>query len=283
MIPISLEAKPYVDYVAFRANCLTATTGVLVELPENRASDRTAMARYTDRDGAKKFEKDVTTWLQRPDVYEAAVAAVRSATEGMAYEFVRFEFIDDSNIAGKRAWYDIAIVATRIADGVEVKFPINIKATNGGTSDNSCGWQGFAFAMFGESGLTLKKKAIAKRLQESGPDSSSVHDYSFWNFTKGEDCPFVAASSFSLLEPDPAAYTFNDSQPFPVQINAVRIAANIAQATEHLSFAARQKRLGVWVFGNILSRAREAIISSAATVKAFSLLSVSSQLFGISE
>lgn len=288
----------YEELREFGASAMDAMGTLVLESPENTG----AFGAYAGRSGSTDFEKDFAVPILTSEPAQPALReAIEASVPGNRFQFIRVRRLleesdpDEQKIeqlseaeAKDRLWADLMIDATY--DGQPVWLPVNLKATKApkttraGTpgavsAGNLCGWQGLAWALFGDYHVGAGREARPKFFQavrERLFADARPSDYFVLDFAKGvpsSDDPRLTTgfSHTSVLDatwsPVPVI-RFNSAQSVPLQINTSLAAEARRQSGRPRSLLQRRKEFSEWLMTNMRDAARTEYEATTAALDA---------------
>lgn len=191
---------------------------------ENEDEIPVVPARFKGRSGSSYFEDEFLKPLIRKHdnlYYDAVNAELESHGLNDCIRFVSIDASENLDEASARSMEDISVYME--FEGAIHQERINIKATSGNTNDNVGGWEGLAYAVYGDKINPAKtKKAFLEQIQKNTKIDNSLHDYFLWVFQKEEEDGIKILQSgktYSLLSVSLDSFFVNMKQSFPLQFN----------------------------------------------------------------
>lgn len=183
----------------------------------------------TGRNGSTYFEDEFLKPLIR-EFDEHYSTVVNDALRVHDLDHIRFIRIDASENIDESSARTMEDVSVYIEFNNEIhQERINVKATNGQGYDNVGGWEGFAYAIYGDQEDTIKnEQTFVNKIQSGIIIDNELHDYFLWVFNKSFDNGTEIIESHevhSLLSTSLNSFTVNMSQSFPLQFKSSKATA----------------------------------------------------------
>lgn len=210
--------KNYYETIRLSLNTIANT------ISKNESDLKVDHSVFQGRLGSSFFEDDFLKPLIRKyqKSFKSIVNEVLDSAGITDYRYVGIEALENIDEASARTMEDVSIIIQR-PDGRVTKEVVNIKATNGNTSDNVGGWVAIDHVLYGESEKYAKSRNKVLTKIVDTKINNSLNDYFLWVFYKNETTGNLILESsevHSLLNSNPDAFQVNMSQNFPLQFNS---------------------------------------------------------------